>query len=82
MITIQKWSGLVTNASPYALPGGACVEQTNMQCLRPGQVQCRDGLTSLLTTSGRVLSAVRMPARSTQKVAMQVGGSIVLETVA
>jgi ribosomal protein L2 len=81
MITIQKWSGLVTNASPYALPGGACVSQVNMQCLRPGQVQCRAGLSAVISPNGQVLSAVRMAAGSTQTVAMQVGGYITLSTV-
>lgn len=81
MITIQKWSGLVTNASPYALPGGACVSQVNMQCLRPGQVQCRNGLSSILSPSGRVLSAVRMVAGGSQAVAMHTGESITISAV-
>lgn len=63
MITIQKWSGLVTNASPNALPGGACVVQNNLQCLKPGQVQCRSGMTTAsAATMGRVFSMVRLAA--------------------
>lgn len=43
MILIDKWQGLFTNASPYAVPGGGFVEQTNVQCLRPGQIETRKG---------------------------------------
>lgn len=43
MITVEKWQGLITNASPYAVPGGGFVVQDNMQCLRPGQIECRAG---------------------------------------
>jgi hypothetical protein len=41
MIVIEKWAGLVTNASPYALPVGAAVTQVNLQVLAPGQVTVR-----------------------------------------
>ncbi len=44
MIPINKWAGLVTNASPYAIPPGAAVEQVNLQCLVPGQLTCRPGM--------------------------------------
>lgn len=45
MIVIEKWAGLVTNASPYALPSGAAVTQVNLQILNPGQVRIRPGET-------------------------------------
>lgn len=46
MITVSQWAGLATNASPYGLPPGATVEQVNLQCLSPGQLNVRRGLTS------------------------------------
>lgn len=47
MITIDKWAGLVTNASPYALPPGSAVTQVNLQCIVPGQLSVRPGLASV-----------------------------------
>ena len=81
MITIEKWSGLVTNASPYALPGGACVSQVNMQCLRPGQLQCRKGFVSAASVTGPVLSVVRLVSGTTQQVVCQAGTAIVVTAV-
>jgi hypothetical protein len=40
----DQWPGLVTNASPYAIPLGAAVEQTNLVCTTPGQIVSRDGM--------------------------------------
>lgn len=82
MILIEKWGGLVTNASPYALPGGACVIQTNIQCLRPGQLQVRNGMTNAITgTTGQVLSAVRHPTGSVERIVCQAGTAIRVESV-
>lgn len=49
MIAITQWAGLATNASPYGLPPGATVEQVNLQCLVPGKVAARRGMTSSAT---------------------------------
>jgi hypothetical protein len=38
------WAGLVTNASPYAIPPGAAVEQTNIVTSTPGQLTSRNGM--------------------------------------
>jgi len=38
------WAGLVTNASPYAIPPGAAVEQTNITTSTPGQLTSRGGM--------------------------------------
>lgn len=38
------WSGLVTNASPYAIPPGAAVEQVNVSTATPGQLTSRGGM--------------------------------------
>lgn len=38
------WAGLVTNASPYAIPAGAAVEQTNLVTSTPGQLASRGGM--------------------------------------
>ena len=42
--TDHKWAGMVTNASPYALPPGACVMQVNMTNAIPGQITSRAGM--------------------------------------
>lgn len=47
MIVIEKWAGLVTNASPYAIPPGAAVTQVNLQCISPGQLTVRPGTTAV-----------------------------------
>lgn len=47
MIVIEKWAGLVTNASPYALPPGAAATQVNLQVLNPGQIVVRPGLVNV-----------------------------------
>jgi len=46
MIIIDKWAGLVTNASPYAIPPGAAVTQVNLQVLTPGQLVVRSAMTA------------------------------------
>lgn len=51
MINIEKFAGLVTNASPYALPPGAAVTQVNVQCLSPGQLNVRPGLQAYTLSS-------------------------------
>lgn len=40
----KGWGGLVTNASPYAVPPGAATEQTNLTNTIPGQLSCRKGM--------------------------------------
>jgi hypothetical protein len=64
MILIDKWAGLVTNASPYSLPPGAAVQQINLQCLVPGKLTVRSGLQAITfassdSTSSPVRSAFR-----------------------
>jgi hypothetical protein len=51
MISIDKWAGLVTNASPYAIPPGAAVTQVNLQVISPGKVSVRPGYTAVSFTS-------------------------------
>lgn len=60
MIIIEKWAGLVTNASPYAIPAGAAVTQVNLQVLNPGQMRVRPGtvVVSWATHSGSTLPIV------------------------
>jgi|APGre2960657373_1045057.scaffolds.fasta_scaffold11176_3 hypothetical protein len=40
----KAWSGLITNASPFALPAGAAVEQVNLATDIPGQLTSRGGM--------------------------------------
>lgn len=76
MITIEKWAGLVTNASPYSLPPGAAVTQVNLQVINPGQLVCRKGATAVSwgTSSGTtvpVVKAMRTPYGGVEKVIYQ-----------
>lgn len=45
------WAGLVTNASPYAIPAGAATEQTNLTTATPGQLTSRGGMRPVSFTS-------------------------------
>jgi hypothetical protein len=76
MITIEKWAGLVTNASPYSLPPGAAVTQVNLQVINPGQLVCRKGATAVTwgTSAGTtipVVKAMRTPYGGVEKVIYQ-----------
>ena len=51
MIVIEKWGGLATNASPYAVPPGAAVTQVNLQSLIPGQLSVRPGMAAVSWSS-------------------------------
>lgn len=67
MIVIDTWKGLVTNGSPYALPPGAAVAQTNFQCRKPGELSVRLGQTTL--ASGSVwIEMLRCPVGNTERV--------------
>lgn len=61
MISIDKWAGLVTNASPYAIPPGAAVTQVNLQVLSPGRLTVRPGTAaaSFSSHTGSTQSIVR-----------------------
>lgn len=62
MIIINKWGGLATNASPYAIPPGSAVTQVNVQCLVPGQLTVRQGIASVswATHSGSAVPITTM----------------------
>jgi hypothetical protein len=47
----DKWAGLVTNASPYAIPPGAAVEQLNLATNIPGQLTSRNGMRPVAFSS-------------------------------
>jgi hypothetical protein len=69
MIIIDKWAGLVTNASPYAIPPGAAVTQVNLQAIMPGQLTVRPGHNAVTFTSNTggtlpVRSAIRYPTEN------------------
>ena len=44
---IQAWGGLMTNASPFVLPPGAAVVQTNLMANVPGKLETRGGMQSV-----------------------------------
>lgn len=62
MIVIDTWKGLVTNGSPYALPAGAAVTQSNFQCRQPGELSARNGQVAVTFTThaGSTLPIVEM----------------------
>jgi hypothetical protein len=69
MIVIDKWAGLVTNASPYAIPPGAAVTQVNLQILSPGQLTVRPGTASVSFASHTgstqaIVTAFRYPGET------------------
>ena len=66
MTELSKWGGLATNASPYAIPAGTSVVQTNIQCISPGKIEVRPGTTALTFSvhsggSDPVVCAYRYP---------------------
>lgn len=76
MITIEKWAGLVTNASPYSIPPGAAVTQVNLQVINPGQLAVRPGAATVnfadptgVTTP--VTVAMRTPYGGSEKIVYQ-----------
>jgi hypothetical protein len=65
MIVIEKWPGLITNASPYAIPPGAAATQVNAQIIRPGELAVRNGLAAVTwAASGGGTSPVRRAFRA------------------
>lgn len=75
MIVIEKWAGLVTNASPYAIPPGSAVTQVNLQVISPGQVVVRPGTAGVSFSSHTgsthpILQAFRYP-RDTESIVYQ-----------
>jgi hypothetical protein len=44
----NKWAGLITNGSPYALPPGAATVQVNLSTATPGQLTSRQGMLPVL----------------------------------
>lgn len=71
MITVEKWQGMITNASPFAVPGGAFVDQVNIQCLRPGQVESRLGhaaVTGATALPGQIVSVIRWASTASDAV--------------
>lgn len=49
----NNWGGLITNASPFALPAGAAVEQVNITTEIPGQLTCRGGMRPVAAVGPR-----------------------------
>lgn len=60
MITVDKWAGLITNASPYLLPPGSAATQVNFQCVRPGELESRRGLSSAAAITTGATTASRL----------------------
>jgi len=81
MIVIEKWAGLVTNASPYAIPPGAAVTQVNLQVISPGQIVVRPGTTSVSFSSHTgstqpIIKAFRYPGATESVVYQNSSGTL------
>jgi hypothetical protein len=48
----REFRGLITNADPRDIGVGASQDQTNMQCLVNGQIQCRGGNRPVTFSNG------------------------------
>jgi len=48
----REFRGLITNADPRDIGVGASQDQTNMQCLVSGQIQCRGGNRPVTFSNG------------------------------
>ena len=57
----ESWSGLITNASPFALPPGAAVEQTNLATHIPGQLTLRGGMRPVAFDFGEAEAPTAAP---------------------
>lgn len=78
----DKWAGLVTNASPYAIPPGAAVEQVNLTTHVPGQLTSRNGMRPVAFSSpasaGEVLDLYPyVTSAGTVLVALNASGEVV-----
>lgn len=76
----DSWPGLVTNASPFAVPLGAAVEQTNLESRIPGQLTVRSGMQKVATTEANaaLLDCYPYAAKGkTYLVAMTIAGDLV-----
>jgi hypothetical protein len=68
MPRFDKWGGLLTYASPYAVPAGAAVSQINLTCSFMGQLTVRDGMQPLKFAEGSVTQCVDVGSYSYQGV--------------
>lgn len=85
MIRIDKWAGLVTNASQYSIPPGASVEQVNLQCLVPGQMTVRAGMQTMPVRSiapASIVAAVRYEHNSIEQIVFQDAAGDIYSSVA
>jgi len=85
VIRIDKWAGLVTNASQYAIPPGAAVEQVNLQCLVPGQMTVRAGMQAMPVRSiapTSIVVAVRYEHKSVEQIVFQDSSGDIYSSVA
>jgi len=90
MITIEKWAGLITNASPYSIPPGSAVTQVNIQAVAPGQIQVRMGYTtvslsqsatSVAATTAQVLSMIRYNQSSNENIIVHLSNGSLIRRV-
>lgn len=80
MMRTEAWGGLMTNASPFALPPGAAVEQVNLCADVPGQIYTRGGMrpVAFVQPAGAVLDCYPYAFEGrTMLVALQSDGTLV-----
>lgn len=63
---INKFKGWAPAFSRYILPPGGAVEQTNFNCLTPGQLAVRGGSKKVITTSTRMVELWGLSVGSSQ----------------
>lgn len=78
----DKWSGLFTNASPYAIPPGAAVEQVNLTTNIPGQLTSRNGMRPVAFSAPAQVPEVRdlypyVTSSGTVLLALKANGDVV-----
>lgn len=84
-VRVRQFDGLITNDSPHALPPGAASEQINLQCIRNGAMDVRNGYTSATFSSGsasatNIIAMHRMVKGSTEFVLWETSaGDLIVE---
>jgi len=54
MLRINKFTGLITRASPYAVPPGGSQSQVNFVVSAPGEIRTRGGMAGIRFKAGRL----------------------------
>lgn len=84
-VRVRQFDGLITNASPHQLPAGGASEQINLQCVRDGAMDVRNGYIDAVFSSGssaatNIIAMHRMVKGSTEFVFWETAaGALIVE---